>query len=144
MKNTTKNEYNSNNPINKTLNRKNSNPLPAIKINKKPIKEGIVTKDENSDYVVFQNPNHNDLPDYHQVLKNNSTKNANARKINNNNRKREDEEENIFNLGKPQVKSYEKENLANTYASHEENNEGKKKFYLKRNLNFFIKEFLKF
>lgn len=86
---------------------------------------------DSAEYVVFQNPNHNVLPDYHEVLRNNKNKNANALKINSNKRLAEEEEENIFNLGKPQVKSLERESAGNNYGSDEdkfrnENNEGGK------------------
>lgn len=121
-KNTTKNDYNSHNQNNKTLNRKISNPLPGLKTKQKPLINTNKEANENSEYVVFQNPNHNVLPDYHQVLKNNSTKNANPTKITSNysKHKAEEDEENIFNLGKPQVKSYEKDNIGKTCGSDEE------------------------
>lgn len=94
-----------------------------MKSKAKPTKESKAN--ESSEYVVFQNPNHNVLPDYHQVLKNNSTKNANAQKINNNInnniRRAQEEEENIFNLGKAPTRGYEKENFGKALGSGEDN-----------------------
>jgi len=146
-KTTTKINYNSNNELstNKTLNRKNSHPLPILQTKQKPAAIGIKDSkaNESAEYVVYQNPHHNVLPDYHQVLKNNSTKHAaNGLKnenINNNNHNRkakQEDEENIFNIGKAAAPAkgglYERENLRNTHACSDEenfeneNNEGKK------------------
>jgi len=124
LKNTTNKDIN----LTKNLIKNNSNP--DIRISNKPkiVKENNNNYqsigNESSDYVVFQNPNHNILPDYAEVLKNIKNKHENKNKINSKNKNQV--EESIFNLGKPQKNSnnqisIERENFTDTYNTEEDN-----------------------
>jgi hypothetical protein len=85
-----------------------------------------INNNSGENYVIFQNHNHAELPDYSSVLK----KPSNYNSINNNNNnnisnkiKYEHQEESIFNLGKPLPKSNPVIIDNNNYNNNNEKNE---------------------
>ena len=95
---------------------------------------------KSSDYLVFQNPNHNKLPDYSDVLKKNKKTNFGSNNKGNKNpghSVEHEDEENIFNLGKEDYQSNNR-NYENVHKnSGEKENLNNENNYLRENVDDF-------